>query len=96
MPDNFKWAALNDEMLSIESKDGEEYGNYSLQIQVRLREFPLSTPLLVKIPVTIFALSEDIPPPRVITKQSMTAWVLVGILAVIMLIVGFFIGCKYE
>jgi hypothetical protein len=61
-----------------------------------LKEYPLSTPLLVKIPVTIFALSEDIPPPKIITKSNPTAWVLVGIFAVIALILGFFAGLKYQ
>jgi hypothetical protein len=68
LPDKFKWATLDEQQLNIDSRTVDDIGSYTLQLSVRLREYPLATPLVVKIPVTIFALSEDIPPPRVIMK----------------------------
>jgi len=52
--------------------------------------------LIVPISVKIFAMAEEVPRPKLIEKDSPLAWILIGVVALVVLAIGIFIGMKLQ
>ena len=78
-------------ILTISTDQDELVGDYKMEAQARLKDFPLSTPMDVEFELTIIDREIEIE-----YKQSAAGWICAFLFTVMALVGGFFLGKRYQ